>query len=70
MIEFNNTFGIFLLVNSLITIGLILNQNDSAKDSITSSTSSSSVNPFEKLTWGTFVLQLSLLLIKIKTSDF
>lgn len=70
MIEFNNTFGIFLLVNSLITIGLILNQNDSAKDSITSSTSSSSVNPFEKLTWGTLVLQLSLLLIKIKTSDF
>jgi hypothetical protein len=70
MIEFNNTFGIFLLINSLITIGLILNQNDSAKDSITSSTSSSSVNPFEKLTWGTLVLQLSLLLIKIKTSDF
>ena len=70
MIEFNNTFGIFLLINSLVTIGLILNQNDSAKDSITSSTSSSSVNPFEKLTWGTLVLQLSLLLIKIKTSDF
>ena len=70
MIEFNNKFGIFLLINSLITIGLILNQNDSAKDSITSSTSSSSVNPFEKLTWGTLVLQLSLLLIKIKTSDF
>ena len=70
MIEFNNTFGIFLLINSFITIGLILNQNDSAKDSITSSTSSSSVNPFEKLTWGTLVLQLSLLLIKIKTSDF
>ena len=70
MIEFNNTFGIFLLINSLITIGLILNQNDSAKDTITSSTSSSSVNPFEKLTWGTLVLQLSLLLIKIKTSDF
>ena len=70
MIEFNNTFGIFLLINSLLTIGLILNQNDSEKDSITSSTSCSSVNPFEKLTWGTLVLQLSLLLIKIKTSDF
>ena len=70
MIEFNSTLGIILLINSLITIGLILNQNDSAKDSVTSSTSRSSVNPFEKLTWGTFVLQLSLLLIKIKTSDF
>jgi hypothetical protein len=70
MIELNSTLGIVLLINSLITIGLILNQNDSAKDSVTSSTSRSSVNPFENLTWGTFVLQLSLLLIKIKTSDF
>ena len=70
MIEFNSTLGIILAINSFITIGLILNQNDSAKDSVTSSTSRSSVNPFENLTWGTFVLQLSLLLIKIKTSDF
>jgi len=70
MIELNNSLPIFLLINSLLAIGLILNQNDSAKDSITSSTSSSSVNPFERLTWGTLILQLSLLLIKIKTSDF
>ena len=66
MIEFNNSLPIFLLINSLLAIGLILNQNDSAKDSITSSTSNSSVNPFERLTWGTLILQLSLLLIKIK----
>jgi uncharacterized membrane protein len=70
MIELTNSLPIILLINSLITIALILNQNDSAKDSITSSTSSSSVNPFERLTWGTLVLQLSLLLIKIKTTDF
>jgi uncharacterized membrane protein len=70
MIELNNSLPIFLSINSLIAIGLVLNQNDSAKDSITSSTASSAVNPFERLTWGTLILQLGLLLIKIKTSDF
>jgi hypothetical protein len=69
MMELTNSVSILLVINSIITIGLILNQNDSTKDSITS-TSSSAVNPFERLTWGTLILQLSLLLIKIKTSDF
>jgi len=69
MMELTNSVSILLVINSIITIGLILNQNDSTKDSITN-TSSSAVNPFERLTWGTLILQLSLLLIKIKTSDF
>jgi preprotein translocase subunit SecG len=70
MIELNSSFTVLLVVNSIIIIGLVLNQNESAKDSITSSTASSSVNPLERLTWGTLILQLSLLLIKIKTNDF
>ena len=70
MIELNSSFTVLLVVNSIIIISLILNQNESAKDSITSSTTSSSVNPLERLTWGTLILQLSLLLIKIKTNDF
>jgi uncharacterized membrane protein len=70
MIELTNSLPIFLLINSFLAIGLVLNQNDSAKDSITSSTTSSAVNPFERLTWGTLILQFGLLLIKIKTSDF
>jgi preprotein translocase subunit SecG len=61
---------VILLINSLLIIGLILSQNDSSKDSIMNSNSSSSTNPFERLTWGSLILQLSLLLIKIKTNDF
>jgi hypothetical protein len=53
-----------------LIIGLILSQNESSKDSIMNSNSSSSINPFERLTWGSLILQLSLLLIKIKTNDF
>jgi len=61
---------VILLINSLLIIGLILSQNESSKDSIMNSNSSSSINPFEKLTWGSLILQLSLLLIKIKMNDF
>jgi uncharacterized membrane protein len=70
MIEFTSSLPIILLANSIVAIGLILSQNDSAKDSITTSTSNSTMNPLEKLTWGSLVLQFSLLLIKIKTNDF
>lgn len=70
MFESNNPLNLFIIINSVIIIGFILNQNDSAKDSITTQNSSSSKNPFENLTWISLILQLSLLLIKIKTSDF
>ena len=69
MIEFNNYLPFLLIINSIFILGLILSQNDSAKDSITSSPSSS-INPLQRLTWGSLVLQFSLLLIKIKTNDF
>ena len=70
MIELTSSLPVLLIINSIVIISLILNQNDSAKDSITSSTASSAINPLERLTWGTLILQLSLLLIKIKTNDF
>jgi hypothetical protein len=68
--ESNNPLNFIIIINSLIIIGFILNQNDSAKDSVTTQTSSSVSNPLENLTWVSLILQLSLLLIKIKTNDF
>jgi preprotein translocase subunit SecG len=67
MIESNTPLTLILIINSLILIGLILNQNDSSKDF---QNAKSSINPFEKATWASLVFQLSLLLIKIKTFDF
>jgi hypothetical protein len=68
MIVFPLSF--LLLGNSFLTITLILNQNDSAKDSTSVQNSTSSSNPFEKFTWICFLIQLILLLIQIKITDF
>ena len=54
-------------MNSFLTIGFILNQNESTKDSMTPQ--SSSTNPLEIFTWGALFVQLFLLLIKIKISE-
>jgi hypothetical protein len=70
MVEFNRPFTLLLLGNSLITIGLILTQNESAKDSVTTMNTNASMNPFERVTWGSLLVEFSLLLIKIKTNDF
>ena len=70
MIETENPLTLILITNSVILIGLILNQNETTKDSLTKQTSKSSSNPFENLTWSSLILQLSLLLIKIKSNDF
>ena len=66
MIESNSPLNIILAINSLLTIGLILNQNESAKDSSISQNSSSITNPFESLTWICLFIQLFLLLLKFK----
>ena len=70
MIQIDNSLTFILAINSLILIGLILNQNDTSKESINNQNSSSSTNPFENLTWIVGIFQLSLLLIKIKITDF
>ena len=59
----------FLALNSLLTIGLILNQNESAKDSSITQNSSSITNPFESLTWVCLFIQLFLLLLKFKFNE-
>ena len=70
MFEFITPLTFLLLSNSLLTIGLILNQNESVKDSMNSQTSSSSTNPLEVLTWICLFVQLILLLIKIKMMEY
>jgi len=63
-----NPFSFFLVSNSLLMLGLILNQNDVTKDS--TKNPSSNISPFEKITWFSLFLQLFLLLIQIKITDF
>ena len=64
-----NSFTLILLINSIFLIGLILNQNESTKDSSSNQTSRSSLNPLEKFTWIGLIIQLILLLIQIKITD-
>jgi uncharacterized membrane protein len=70
VIDSSNPLNIIVIINSLVIIAFILNQNDSAKDSVSTQNSSVSRNPLENLTWVSLILQLSLLLIKIKSNDF
>jgi hypothetical protein len=65
MIE--NQIKISLLITGLISTGLILNQNETAKDSNISSVSRSS--NIESLTWLVVLLELFLLLLMSKTNN-
>jgi hypothetical protein len=68
--QLSNSLNFFLLGNGILSIGLILNQNETNKDSVTNRNSTSSANPLEKITWGSIVFQLILLLIETKKTDF
>ena len=70
MVQITSSLNLILLVNSLVAIFFILNQNESSKELTANSNSTSVSNPLEDLTWGCLVLQLVLLLIKLKTTDF
>jgi hypothetical protein len=70
MAQFLNSLNIFLLCNSLLLVILILNQNESNKELATNTNATAAMNPLENLTWGCFVFQLILLLIKTKTTVF
>lgn len=65
-----SSLNFFLVANSAFTILLILNQNDSTKDTVTNRNSTTSKNPLEIFTWGCLIFQLILLLIKTKATDF
>lgn len=70
MFEFITPVTFVLIGNSFLTIGLILNQNESGKDAMNSQTSSSATNPLEVLTWICLFVQLILLFLKIKMVEF
>ena len=69
MMESNTTLNIGLSINSVLIIGLILNQNESAKNSSTTQNSTSITNPFESLTWICLFIQLLLLLLQFKFNE-
>lgn len=69
MDELTSPLSLLLLINSILSIGLILNQNESKKDAATSQNQSSVSNPLETLTWVCLSIQLILLLIKLKVTD-
>lgn len=66
MTELNSPFILLLLINSIITIILILNQNESTKDFTSSQNSNMSANPLENITWVCLIVQLILVLIQTK----
>jgi hypothetical protein len=70
MIAPNSSLNLFLIINSFLTIGLILNQNESSKDSALTQRTAVTSNPFESITWICLSLQIIMLLIKFKTKNF
>jgi hypothetical protein len=70
MSELTSPLTLLLLLNSTLTTALILNQNDSGKDTASNQSSNFSSNPLEKFTWICLIIQLILLLIKTKITDF
>ena len=66
MTELNSPFILLLLINSMVTIILILNQNESTKDFTSSQNSNLSANPLENITWICLTIQLILVLIQTK----
>ena len=68
--ESTSPLNLLLGINSVILIVLILNQNESAKDSSTTQNSSSARNPLEIGTWVCLFVQLIFLVVKLKVTDF
>ena len=64
-----SSFNLILLINSIFTIGLILNQNENTKDSTNKQKQSSLSNPLEKITWVCVIFQFLFLLVKVKISN-
>ena len=63
-----NPVTIILIVNSLSVVSLVITQNETAKEDLSKRSSSS--NPLELVLWFTIILELILLLIQTKVSDF
>ena len=63
-----NPVTIILIVNSLSVVSLVITHNETAKEDLSKRSSSS--NPLELVLWFTIILELILLLIQTKVSDF
>ena len=63
-----NPTTIILIVNSLSVVSLVLTQNETTKEELSKKSSSS--NPLELVLWFTIILELILLLVQTKASDF
>jgi len=63
-----NPVTIILIINSLSIVSLVLTQNETTKDEISKKSSTS--NPLELVLWFTILLELMMLLIQAKVSDF
>jgi hypothetical protein len=70
MVPSVNSLTFLLVSNSLLSITLICNQNDSIKNSTSVQNSTNASNPVENLTWVCLIIQFILLLLKIKITDF
>lgn len=70
MNESNNPFIFLLVLNSFISVILIVNQNESKNDSAPTQNESSVSNPLETATWICLILELILLVIQLKVTDF
>ena len=69
MNESNSPLTFLLVLNSFLTIFLIVNQNDSGKSAANEPESSVS-NPLETATWICLFIQFVLLLGNLKMTDF
>ena len=65
-----NLLNLILIINSLLTIFLILFQNESAKEASSKVTTTEISNPLEKGTWVCVFFEFFLFLIKSKITDF
>jgi hypothetical protein len=61
---------ILVILNSFLTLGLILSQNETTKDTTTNSVNSEISNPIQNLTWVCIILEFIFFLIKSKINDF
>jgi hypothetical protein len=63
-----NPFSLLLIINSFIIISLVLSQNESSKDSVTQN--NTRTNPIEIILWFCVILEIIILLITEKITDF
>lgn len=70
MIEITYPLPFLLIMNNILTITLIVNQNENTKDFTNNKISTFSSNPLEKITWICVLIEILLLLLKVKVLSF